>query len=310
MNWCRKHWLQQNLERLSLTFRRPIIGVPNRTYGILFDLIQCVLERNFYYATSDVRNAFALIKSYLLVDKYKKVILILHSQGGIEGGLVLDLLLSQLPHDTIQKLEIYTFGSAGNHFNNPYRSTAKMQAGVAREAEAESSILASQPTLHTNNNDKAVRHIEHYAHDGDFVACWGVLSFTHIRDRHMGRVFVRSGMGHLLNQHYLNAMFPLDENRCVKEDNPFMDSDVSLTINGEPEGERAENDARKIVLRMLLNGGNGTVGPIIEDIHDSIEPASLKRAQSVLLARKANREPKVRDFSRLWQYRNGGSPDD
>ena len=43
----------------------------------------------------DVRNAYALIKERLINDNYTKVVLILHSQGGIEGGLVLDWLLSE-----------------------------------------------------------------------------------------------------------------------------------------------------------------------------------------------------------------------
>lgn len=91
----RKHWLKSNLERLSLTFRRPVIGVHNRTNGIIFDLMQCIVERNFCYATADVRNAYALIKDRLIAEKHKKVVLILHSQGGIEGGLILDWLLSE-----------------------------------------------------------------------------------------------------------------------------------------------------------------------------------------------------------------------
>ena len=87
--------MRGNLNRLALTFRRPITGVHNFTYGVVFDLIQCIIERDFSYATMDVRNAYALIKERLINDNYTKVVLILHSQGGIEGGLVLDWLLSE-----------------------------------------------------------------------------------------------------------------------------------------------------------------------------------------------------------------------
>lgn len=83
------------MERLALTFRRPVIGVHNRTFGIIFDLIQCIIERNFCYATADIRDSYALIKERLLEEKYKKIVVILHSQGGIEGGLILDWLLSE-----------------------------------------------------------------------------------------------------------------------------------------------------------------------------------------------------------------------
>jgi hypothetical protein len=33
---CRKHWLQSNVDRLALTFGRPVIGVHNKTYVLLF----------------------------------------------------------------------------------------------------------------------------------------------------------------------------------------------------------------------------------------------------------------------------------
>lgn len=70
-------------------------GVHNRTYGVIIDLIQCIVERNFCFATSDVRRSYAVIKESLLNEEKKKVVLILHSQGGIEGSLVLDWLLSE-----------------------------------------------------------------------------------------------------------------------------------------------------------------------------------------------------------------------
>lgn len=113
-----RHWLQSNTDRLCMTFRRKITGVHNETYGILFDLIQCLIERNFCYATQDIRNGYETIKDNLMLRKYKKVVLVLHSQGGIEGGAIVDWLLDEVPQDVLQKLEIYTFGNAANHFNN------------------------------------------------------------------------------------------------------------------------------------------------------------------------------------------------
>jgi hypothetical protein len=86
----------------------------------VFNLIQCLIERNFTYAVEDVRQAYAVIKQALLDAKYKKVVLILHSQGGIEGGLFIDWLLDKVLQDLLDQLEVYTFASAANHFNNPY----------------------------------------------------------------------------------------------------------------------------------------------------------------------------------------------
>jgi hypothetical protein len=55
-----------------------------------------------------------LIKEALLNEEYQKVVFVLHSQGGIEGGLVIDWLLDEIPQDRMQRLEVYTFGNAAN----------------------------------------------------------------------------------------------------------------------------------------------------------------------------------------------------
>ncbi|KAI0868228.1 hypothetical protein GGS24DRAFT_223910 [Hypoxylon argillaceum] len=114
-------WLKSNINRLALTFKRPVLGIHNRTTGIIFDVIECLIQRNFSYATSDVRLAYKVLKDTLYNPQYSKVVFILHSQGGVEGGLVLDWLLQELPQDLLSKLEVYTFGNAANHFNNPHR---------------------------------------------------------------------------------------------------------------------------------------------------------------------------------------------
>ncbi|RYP62855.1 hypothetical protein DL771_009549 [Monosporascus sp. 5C6A] len=118
-------WLKSNINRLALTFKRPIIGVHNQTSGIIFDVIECLIQRQLGLATRDVREAYKIVKEKLYNPKYSKIIFILHSQGGIEGGLVLDWLLQELPQDLLSKLEVYTFGNASNHFNNPHRSVAE-----------------------------------------------------------------------------------------------------------------------------------------------------------------------------------------
>jgi hypothetical protein len=94
-----------------------------------------------------------LIKEALLNEQYAKVVFILHSQGGIEGGLVIDWLLDEIPQDRMQRLEVYTFGNAANHFNNPHRSL------VAAENATKLDTENLKPT-------KALRYVEHYANDG------------------------------------------------------------------------------------------------------------------------------------------------
>ncbi|KAF2013267.1 hypothetical protein BU24DRAFT_233624 [Aaosphaeria arxii CBS 175.79] len=277
-----KHWFQGNLDRLAMTFRRPVTGVHNPTYGVIFDLIQCIIERNFCYSTFDVRHSYALIKQSILDEKYDKVIVIFHSQGGIQGSLMMDWLYAELAHDMLQKLEIYTFASAANHFNNPRRSSVE-----------ENGFSNSTPR-------NAVRHIEHYAHDGDFVSRWGVLNFSQIRNRYEGRVFIRSGMGHLLNQHYLNVLFVLDENKRVLDQNDFMDSEITVTSEG------AEDKAKDGLMDSILNGGKGGIGAIVEDPNALSQKVTSRHGDAETFQKKL----KVKDYSRLWKYRNGGSPED
>lgn len=249
-----KHWLQSNVDRLSLTFRRPVLGIHNPTNGILFDVLQCLIQRNFTYATSDVRSCYAIVKSKLYEPNLTKVIFILHSQGAIEGGMIVDWLLQEVPQDLLGKLEVYTFGNAANHFNNPHLHLLSQAAALKHPGTPFSTKTTTSVSYHdsvaappaTSGNGKAkdgngttvsttpkssrsqstsgktIRYIEHYAHTSDFVARWGVLHFTcnfsldpH-SPRFMGRVFERQGEGHQLNMHYLDSMFPLKRSKDPK----------------------------------------------------------------------------------------------
>ncbi|OCK80530.1 hypothetical protein K432DRAFT_382140 [Lepidopterella palustris CBS 459.81] len=285
-----RHWLQCNIDRLALTFRRPVLGVHNRTNGFIFDLIQCMIERNFCYPTEDVRTSYVQIKSALLDDKYKKVVLILHSQGGIEGSLILDWLLDEVPQDLLQQLEIYTFGSAANHFNNPHRSYSSMQAAKA--------------SRHSAPEGKAIRYIEHYADSGDFVARWGVLSFNTLNNRYMGRVFTRPGSGHLLNQHYMNTMFPLGPDKRVLKTNDFMEMEANIS------NDAILDEPREGILSSLRSSGAGADEDvaIVEDINSPISLVTVAKSGSLFASDRVQHPPKVKDLSRLWLYRNGGSP--
>jgi len=73
--------------------------------GIIFDVIQCLIQRNFTYATNDVRDCYAIVKKTLF-SPCTKVVFILHSQGGIEGGMIIDWLLQEVPQDLLAKLEV------------------------------------------------------------------------------------------------------------------------------------------------------------------------------------------------------------
>ncbi|KAK0673621.1 hypothetical protein QBC41DRAFT_311193 [Cercophora samala] len=346
-----EHWMKSNLNRLAVTFKRPILGIHNKTAGILFDVVECCIQRNWQYATKDVRVCYRIIKEKLYEPQNTKVVFILHSQGGIQGSLIIDWLLQELPQDILSKLEVYTFGNAANHFNNPHRhvrsqrvalrnplaaktdSTLKEDDGTTtnktenREPEIKAnlapepleervpsltSLTSSTCSAHPSQiSDRAIGHIEHYAHTTDFVALWGVLHFTTstldspTMPRFIGRVFARSSPrgGHQFVQHYLDGMFPLQRDAngkllrdsdgnlvgCVEEgDNEFMESEV---IIGNNEGADIEGD---------LEGEQVQV--------HSVSPTILRKRAT--FRREGVVKMRVRELSRLWQYRDGGSPEE
>ncbi|KAI1472077.1 uncharacterized protein F4812DRAFT_467905 [Daldinia caldariorum] len=333
-------WLKDNLNRLALTFGRPVLGIHNRTSGIIFDLIECIIQRSFGYATTDVRLVYKILKDKLYNPQYTTVVFIIHSQGGIEGGLVIDWLLQEVPQDLLAKLEVYTFGNAANHFNNPHRHQSSQEAQVKHPhilndmfqrfphftGDIEKTGIKtgfenplSHPALSNDQGsseleshgaalDRAIGHIEHYAHTGDFVALWGVLHFiTNTRasaeiPRFVGRLFAHHATGHLLSQHYLNDMFPLAKNAfgeftgCA-ESNEFMDSIISLP--GQGEGDN--------IIQAIREG----LGHSFAALDHIALPKSDVSVQGRLIEREIsilNGPVRVRDLSRLWQYRNGQTP--
>ncbi|KAM5354830.1 hypothetical protein ACJ41O_001476 [Fusarium nematophilum] len=241
--------------------------------GVIFDLVQCLIQRSFNYATQDVRDCYLLVKDALLDDKKKKVILILHSQGGIEGGMILDWLLDELPHEKLKRLEIYTFGNLANHFSNPAR--------------------AKDPV--TEKEVPAIQHMEHYANSKDFACRFGVLHFTkHLKKknwatRFMGDVYVNQRGGHQLNQHYLDGMFPMDPSgQFVREplEHDFMNTEAQVKPpkDGVPP--------RIVKGKTAKEAKRTAVNPNTILVVDKIEVQ------------------KIKDRSRLWMYRNGGTPEE
>lgn len=99
-----------NLDQISETFGRPVTGIHNQTYGAVFDLIQCLIQRSLSYFTGDTRVLYDHLKEKLSDREIKKCVVIAHSQGGIILSIVLDCLFADLPDEDIEKLEIYTFG--------------------------------------------------------------------------------------------------------------------------------------------------------------------------------------------------------
>jgi hypothetical protein len=265
------------------------------------------MQRDFTYVTQDIRNGYAVLKDALSNPQYKKIVFIIHSQGGIEGGLIIDWLCAEVSRELMEKLEVYTFGNAANHFNNP---VSIMQS----EAESNS---ASEEIAVVPSSSRTIKHIEHYANDGDFVSRWGVLHFASggnmqgRNNRYSGRVFERHGKGHQFNQHYLDTMFPLDQSpngHGVSKENPFMDSEVQIA-----ESPKSQD----LQLVAPENGGKDALAVTEKVANDDSEPKVKVRnltfppqraSFSLLSSTTRPSAQKVAYYSRLWQYRNGMSP--
>lgn len=191
-------------------------------------------------------------------------------------------------------MEVYTFGNAANHFNNPDLFDPASQYGRKQLADAEKREEAD-PTSKVRT--KVLGHIEHYANAGDFVSQFGVLNYTRINNRFMGRLFLSPGSGHLLNQHYLYKMFALTPDRKACADtNPFMEMEVRLNkhdISGREDLEKSMEDRAA-----------GDVVAFVGDVNAPVKPVTLLRSG------EGARRLQVKDFSRLWLYRNGESPED
>jgi hypothetical protein len=85
----------------EFAIRRAIFVVFELTFslGFFLDVIECLIQRNFGYNTTDVRVAYVNIKEALLDPSITKVVIIAHSQGGIILSIALDNLLADLPRE-------------------------------------------------------------------------------------------------------------------------------------------------------------------------------------------------------------------
>jgi hypothetical protein len=263
--------LQENVDLISAIFRRPVMGVHNRTYGPIMDLLECMAQRDFGYMSDDIRTAYNAIKTTLLLSDVDKVVLLAHSQGGIIVAAAVDALCADLPPAAFQKLEIYTFGCAANHFSNPPRcvhvTTSGMCPQCLREANGSETTLSGYPT----SNKRQIPVIEHYANGRDFVANLGVLCFVRRpkENEFVGKVFtdVKRG-GHLFCQHYLEPMFSGDSR--FLEEVVVVDEAVAVRRAADEMGPQG-----------AINGVRQS-----DDAHGKT----------------------VRELSRLWWYKDGGTP--
>ncbi|KAL9017510.1 MAG: hypothetical protein Q9185_005176 [Variospora sp. 1 TL-2023] len=306
--------LQQNIDRLSLLFGRKVLGIHNQSYGLISDLLECVVQRCLSYSTMDARIAYEILTGYLADEKVNKVVLVAHSQGGIIASMVVDHLLAELSEEMMGKLEIYTFGSAASSFNNPPRTNATQQS-------------------------PCIPHIEHYANEYDMVPRWGLLYGVKslLTNRYAGNVFVRTGaMGHMFVDHYLNPIFPLpggherrrndqgkkasvkgggqqmvngdDGATNVEDADQYLDATVH--VDTDTEAKRMAAEPKSSVVHKRGGGKKKRVAatPVVVDgfgVDDANRGIEAK-ANMIIVAPATGK--KVKELSRMWKYLDGATP--
>lgn len=157
--------LRLNGKALADLFNRRINMMHNPSDGLALDLVECALGR-----TMQIVSTLDSSVAYILEDalnRYSKVVLLTHSQGGIISTGALYQLAGRLTGTRsmlLNKLEVYTFASAATELDLPQV------------------------------------YAEHFYHTRDYVARIGVVGNT---GKFSGRLFHYDASGHLLNAHYL-----------------------------------------------------------------------------------------------------------
>ncbi|KAG6023911.1 hypothetical protein E4U41_001907 [Claviceps citrina] len=342
-----EYWIKANLNRLALTFGRPVMGIHNRTSGLLFDIIECLIQRNLTYATRDIRTCYKALRDILYDTKKTKVIFILHSQGGIEGGLVIDWLLQELPQDLLSKLEVYTFGNAANHFNNPFSRVASqalaalkpltaiktfysgpsLSLPIVRRLRTGNGAGAGQASLktepgkdrddhHTSSSasrtsvaakDRTISHIEHYAHTTDFVALWGVLHFA---TNKVASPQIPRFMGRLFSRSTGRGGHLLNQHYLGGMFPLKRDPQTGKFVGADEDNEFMEEVVKfgHEGYAMAETREALEISYLATEGLRSGEASSPVEVYEAAARRLARGDVKVKELSRLWRYRNGQSP--
>ncbi|KAI4176425.1 MAG: hypothetical protein LQ343_001165 [Gyalolechia ehrenbergii] len=309
--------LQQNINHISLLFGRKVLGIHNQSYGMIGDIVECLLQRCFLYSTMDVRVAIEVVKKHLVDPEVRKVVLLAHSQGGIIASMVVDHLLTELSGECMGKLEIYTFGSAASHFHDPPINTT--------------TSVESSP---------CIQYIEHYANEYDMVPRWGVLYAVKrlLTNRYAGKVYVRMGAtGHMFVDHYLDPIFlspkqarsktgpatnmkqvngHMPEEEAIEDADSFLNALVDVDVDVE---ERQAQKASKRLVQVKSSGqahahstpvAKGVGGHSVNGTHDLVNGVHADDVDDLMMNLDDNRGKTVKELSRLWQYLGGAEPEE
>lgn len=272
----------KDLQFLEKIFQRPITGIFNKSAGPILDVVECVIQRDFTYYTSDIRKGYVEIRAALEAENTKKVIILCHSQGGIIVSLIIDLLLATISRSLLDKLEVYTFANASNHFNNPLNALGK-------------------PTI---------QFVEHFANEKDPISQFGVLLFSQFKDEKDDQFTLiqnrKNVKGSCSTFHFTDNMFKIATNR--KLENLLVPTISSKDeVIGSFKGVGLTEDFTSRQHSQNSAAGQVFSGKLFVRWHQSghlLINHYLGPDNNIL------ETPEVQQSSRLYQYLNGKSPAD
>lgn len=160
--------LRLNGLALANLFGRRIYLMHNPSDGILLDLLECAAGRTMQIMSTLDESVSQILEQSL--REHRKVVLVVHSQGGIIATGALNQLMERLngeDRELLERLEIYTFASA---------ATEMQLKGI---------------------------YAEHFYHTHDYVARIGIAGSP---GQFSGRHFRYRASGHLFNTHYLHNL--------------------------------------------------------------------------------------------------------
>lgn len=187
---------QLNAAYLVRLFRRPITIIQNSTDGLVADLLECAAAKAAWRNGEAATKALPEIYRQLRDPQIERVVVIAHSQGTIIASVVLAALTG-----------LNRFDTTGTGPLDLARFDPPAEAELAK---LELYCLANcATTMRQQAVGRRVPFIESYGNEFDIVARLGVLA-PHPVERDVqidGPRFIRDGAwGHLLNQHYLDAI--------------------------------------------------------------------------------------------------------
>ena len=233
-----ENWLKLNCNTLSEYLKEEVVGIHNKSYGLIVDLVECILQRDLRFYTESVMTAIEAVTHAL--EQGRRVRLIGHSQVSSDSTQILSSLLQAA---ILLQSELTL---AGFRFKQQKLMTCLLfflsQGGIIVSLVVDYLVDYGNPKLFEKlevytfasaadkfpSPPKPYRHIpiKHYGNQFDLVSILGVLGarafYRHIvyplrslyyesgdpnHDPHyFGKIFVhREAFGHLLSTNYTFA---------------------------------------------------------------------------------------------------------